>query len=192
MLGGALIFSRGSKSERHLRKKINPAVTHSAVADPANSRHLKKSLEARHLPGEVHVCAFFSQKHHNIKILRLSRYTSTSASALYTWHMHKTARAWWVRGSALGSLPSFVFTPAFARGYSERDKRREGMPSSPPAYGLEGILRRLRRRPCSCDYLRHSAPPGSLHRLLRCLRRVGTYSGTFIGIIADEDILGTD
>ena len=53
MLGGALVFSRGSKSERHLRKKINPAVTHSAVADPANSRHLKKSLEARHLPGEV-------------------------------------------------------------------------------------------------------------------------------------------
>ena len=40
--------------------------------------------------------------------------------------MHKTARAWWVRGSALGSLPSFVFTPAFARGYSERDKRRKG------------------------------------------------------------------
>ena len=53
MLGGALVFSRGSKSERHLRKKINPAVTHSAVADPANSRHLKKSLEARHLPGEA-------------------------------------------------------------------------------------------------------------------------------------------
>ena len=53
MLGGALVFSRGSKSERHLRKKINPAVTHSAVADPANSRHLKKSLEARHLPGEL-------------------------------------------------------------------------------------------------------------------------------------------
>ena len=52
MLGGALVFSRGSKSERHLRKKINPAVTHSAVADPANSRHLKKSLEARHLPGD--------------------------------------------------------------------------------------------------------------------------------------------
>ena len=52
MLGGALVFSRGSKSERHLRKKINPAVTHSAVTDPANSRHLKKSLEARHLPGE--------------------------------------------------------------------------------------------------------------------------------------------
>ena len=54
MLGGALVFSRGSKSERHLRKKINPAVTHSAVADPANSRHLKKSLEARHLPGDEH------------------------------------------------------------------------------------------------------------------------------------------
>ena len=48
--------------------------------------YLKKSLEARHLPGEVHVCAFFSQKHHNIKILRLSRYTSTSASALYMAH----------------------------------------------------------------------------------------------------------
>ena len=46
------LFACGSKSERHLRKKINPAVTHSAVADPANSRHLKKSLEARHLPGE--------------------------------------------------------------------------------------------------------------------------------------------
>ena len=53
MLGGALLFSRGSKSERHLRKKINPAVTRSAVTDPANSRHLKKSLEARHLPGEL-------------------------------------------------------------------------------------------------------------------------------------------
>ena len=53
MLGGALIFSRGSKSERHLRKKINPAVTRSAVTGPANSRHLKKSLEARHLPGEL-------------------------------------------------------------------------------------------------------------------------------------------
>ena len=51
MLGGALIFSRGSKSEGHLRKKMNPAVTRSAVTDPANSelaargRHLKKSLE---------------------------------------------------------------------------------------------------------------------------------------------------
>ena len=53
MLGGALVFSRGSKSERHLRKKINPAVTRPAVTDPANSRHLKKSLEARHLPGET-------------------------------------------------------------------------------------------------------------------------------------------
>jgi len=52
VLGGALIFSRGSKSERHLRKKINPAVTRSAVTDPANSQHLKKSLEARHLPGD--------------------------------------------------------------------------------------------------------------------------------------------
>ena len=58
MLGGALVFSRGSKSERHLRKKINPAVTHSAVADPANSRHLKKSLEARHLPGDPRGTAY--------------------------------------------------------------------------------------------------------------------------------------
>ena len=57
VLGGALIFSRGSKSERHLRKKINPAVTRPAVTDPANSRHLKKSLEARHLPGEVTMAA---------------------------------------------------------------------------------------------------------------------------------------
>ena len=35
-------FPRGSKSERHIRKKINPAaVTRSAVTDPANSRHFK-------------------------------------------------------------------------------------------------------------------------------------------------------
>ena len=35
------LFACGSKSEGHLRKKMNPAVTRSAVADPANSRHLK-------------------------------------------------------------------------------------------------------------------------------------------------------
>ena len=66
---------------------------------------------------------------YNIKILRLSRYTSTSASALYTWHMHKTARAWhgawWVRVGLLSALSRLSYSHPHSPVDTARETKEE-------------------------------------------------------------------